>query len=106
MDRLLENQLGRPNNSCERCSLSSTEVLVDDVGIDCRHDDGICGRPWETWGFSFVCVSSSSSSSEGTDDEDVTMTKEMVHEKAQSPPAVLCPYQADGFCRLELPTLR
>uniref|UniRef100_A0A7S0RVG8 Uncharacterized protein n=1 Tax=Pyramimonas obovata TaxID=1411642 RepID=A0A7S0RVG8_9CHLO len=69
-------------------------------------DDGICGRPWETWGFSFMCESSSSSDEdEDETDEDVAAKERRTSEKVQSPSSMLRPFQADGFQRVELPTL-
>jgi len=69
-------------------------LLIGETG------DGICGRPWETWGFSFACDASSSSSSsdENENSEDAKAERERL-------PVAPRPYHADGFDSFELPAL-
>jgi hypothetical protein len=55
-------------------------------------DDGICGRPWETWG----CRAP------GDEDGSESSSEEKGESRAARP---LAPYEADGFVRVDLPGL-
>ena len=67
------------------CASVREYVLVGEA------DDGICGKPWETWGCRASCDEDGGSSSD---------------EEAESRAARLpAPYEADGFVRVDLPEL-
>ena len=57
-------------------------------------DDGLCGRPWETWGFRGR--GEGGSSSDGDDND---------KESRAAPRKVPAPHEADGFVRVDLPEL-
>ena len=70
--------------SFRACAAVREYVLIGEA------DGGICGRPWETWGFR---GRNGGSSSDDDEDDD------------ESGRVVAAPYEADGFMRVDLPEL-